>query len=414
LSGGAKRLLTDCWIWSLVAGVSGTVAAALFIGLQDVAWPVSLSSQILGTCFVVAGLLGLVCVVLLIVNGRPVGSGKVSSVVQLAFISGGAVAALYVDLTIVAYSFRYEAGQAWLFGLLALDCASLTLFTLPATWKVITKGVKNAGITLAVLGVAANFWFQSFYLPENAQVGIEYGLSVGRVVTLGSDRLVTLHLTMDNHSPVAALIVGSMVVVSGLDYKNPRHPKHISNKRARKQAQQRARAYAISLTGRPPDKSAAVPNPNIRFSGKLKSTALTILQPVNSDSYLFPDDAYARDFDVVIPNHRIAALDVKLFVQFTRTTRLLLGPHITSAMKRYKSCPNDKKSSWYVKESALLRFTRGTQILDTYWCADLGKPFINWTVVGAGGAHDSAKAESGIASNFDVYSSSHDDIIVLH
>jgi hypothetical protein len=410
----AKRLLTICWIWSLVVGVSGTVVAALFIGLQDVAWPVSLSSQILGTCFVVAGILGLVCVGLLIVNRRLFGSGRVFSVAQLAFISGGAVAALYVDLTIVAYSFRYEVGKAWLFGVLALDCASLILLTLPAAWKVITKGVKNAGITLAVLGVAVNFWFQSFYLPANAQVGIEYGLSVGHVVTLGSDRLVTLHLTMDNHSPVAALIVGSMVVVSGLDYKNPRHPEAVSNKTAQKRAQQRARAYAVGLTGRPPDKSATVPNPNVRFSGKLKSTALTILQPVNSDSYLFPDDAYSRDFDVVIPDHRIVALDVKLFVQFTRTTRLLLGPHITSTMKRYKSCPNDKVSSWYVKESALLRFTRGTQVLDTYWCADLGKPFINWTVVGAGGVQYSPKAESGIASNFDVYSSSHDDIIVLH
>jgi hypothetical protein len=391
-------------------GVSGTAVAALFIGLQDVVWPVSLSSQILGACFVVAGIFSLSCAGLLRVNGPFLTTENVMRNVRLAFIPGGAVAALYVDLTIVAYSFRYEPRKAWIFGVLALDCASLIFLTLPAAWKVI----KKPGISLTVLGVAANFWFQSVYLPENAQVGIEYGLSVGRVVTVGGDRLVTLHLTMDNHSQVAALIVGSMVVVSGLEYKNPRHPKHISDKTARTQAQQQARAYAISLTGGPSNKSAAVPNPNVRFNGKLQSTALTILQPVNSDSYLFPDDAYSRDFDVVIPDRRITALDVKLFVQFTRTTRLLLGPHITSAMKNYKkSCPNDKKSSWYVKESALLRFTRGAQILDTYWCADLGKPFIKWTVVGAGGAHDSAAAESGIASNFDVYSSSHDDIIVL-
>jgi hypothetical protein len=408
LPGDAKKRLTRFWMWLIVLGVLVTVAAALWIGLQDVVWPVSLSSQILGACLVVAGILGFVCAGLLIVNG------KAPSDVQLALIAGGGVAALYIDLTIVAYSFRYEAGKAWFFCVLALDCASLILKTLPAAWKAITKSVKNAGITLAVLGVAANFWFQSLYLPENAQVGIEYGLSVSPVVTVGRDRLVTIHLTMDNHSPVAAVIVGSMVVVSGLDYQNSRKSKVLSNNKAQKLAQQRARTYAASLTGRPLDKSAAVPNPNVRFDGKLKSTALTILQPVNSDSYLFPDDAYSRDFDVVIPDHRIAALDVKLYVQFARTTRLLLGPHIASTLKHHGSCSNDKISTWYVKESALLRFTRSTQILDTYWCADLSKPFIYWTVVGGGGTHDSPAAESGIASNFDVYSSSHDDIIVLH
>jgi hypothetical protein len=406
----AGKIQNGFWNWPLAVGVLGTVAAALWVGFQDLVWPVSLSSQILGICFVVAGLFGLVSAALLIVNAPPFQENRETCGNRLAFIVGGAVAALYVDLTIVAYSFRYQAGKAWLFSALAVDCAALTAWTLPAAWGSVTKGVRNAGITLAALGVAANFWFQSFYLPENAQVGVEYGLSAGPVVTLGSDRFVTIDLTIHNNSSATALIVGSMAVVSGLDYLESRNPKAISRHRA----QELARAYAASLTGRPPGKSAAVPNPNVRFSGKLESEALTILQPINSDSYLFPDDTYSRDFDVVIPDRRIVALDVKLFAQFTRTTRLVLGSHISSTMKRYRSCANDKQSGWSIKESALLRFTRGSQHLYSYWCADLYKPFISWRVFSAGGTHDSARAERALGSTFDVYSSSRDEIIVLH
>jgi hypothetical protein len=304
-----KILLSRAWIWPIALGILGSAAAALWIGFQDVAWPVSLSAQTLGVFFVIAGLSGLVSAGVLLVKALPFARWAATGSVQLAFISGGAVAALYVDLTIVAYSFRYQPGRASLFGVLALSCAYLVWLTLPPAWKDISKGMKNTGITLAALSIAANFWFQSFYLPANAQAGIEYGLSVGPVVKSGKNTLVTIYLTLSNHSPVdTELVINSMVAVSGLDYENHQKAKVISDA----EAQRRAYSYAASLTGRSSGKSAAVPNPNVRFDGTLKSTALTILQPVNSDSYLFPDDTYSRDFDVVIPSRRIGALDVKL------------------------------------------------------------------------------------------------------
>lgn len=162
----AKVLLNSFWIWPIAVGVLGTSATGLWIGFQDMVWPVSLFAQILGSFLFVAGLSSLVSAVLLLSKALPFRRWTTTSSGQLAFISGGAVAGLYIDLTIMAYSFRYEVGKTWLFGVLALDCACLAWRTLPTAWKHLSKSAKGIGITLAGLGAVANFWFQGFYLPR--------------------------------------------------------------------------------------------------------------------------------------------------------------------------------------------------------------------------------------------------------
>jgi hypothetical protein len=280
---------------------------------------------------------------------------------------------------------------------------------LPAAWGSLSKTVKGAGITLAALGTLTNFWYQSIYLPENAQVGVEYGVSLGPVVTSGHLRLVTVDVSMDNESPVTALTLGSMVVVNGLVYKSSGGGTIATGK----QAQDRARKYAASLAQRP-GQAAAIANPNDQLSGNLEPQQLTIVRPVENDSYLFPDDVYTRDFDVVISNPKIIALEIKLYVFFARTTRLSLGASVTSSTSGITNCKNGAQSAWYINQSALIRFTRGTQILYSDWCANVGDPFISWRVGAPKGTHDSAGAETSIGTGINVINSSRDDIFVLN
>jgi hypothetical protein len=99
---------------------------------------------------------------------------------------------------------------------LALLCASVASVTLPRSWKYLGKGLKAVGISLTALASAAYFWYQSVYVPENTSLGIYYDLTLGSIIRSGSDRLVSVDLTMEDESSVTALTLGSIVVVSGM------------------------------------------------------------------------------------------------------------------------------------------------------------------------------------------------------
>lgn len=392
--------LRKIWLLSMAVGLGGTAVVALWLGIQDVVWDVSLLTQILGAFFIGAGLAASVSAAMLVVKPLPFQRWQKISTDQLACIAGGAIAGIYVDLTIVLYSFRYQPIKAWLFGALGLNCVFLTLQTLPNAWKVISKSVKGVGITLGILGSAANFWFVSFYLPMNTQVGVEYGLSLGPVMRSGGDRLATLDLTMDNKSSVTALTIGSMVVVRGVSYTNVG--------KSNVTPQQRMSAYADSLAGQAAGGSAEVQNPNVQFDGRPSYVVLTILRPIDDDTYLFSNDTFSHYFNVMIPEGNIVALDVEVYVQYARTTRLTLSGQLRP-VKQFRSCPDDVQSAWNVNQSALIRFTHGSQAVYSNWCADLASPSINSSVVGA----DSRKAEEGIASNYSVTTSTREEDFML-
>jgi hypothetical protein len=396
------RRLQNIWLLLMAVGLGVTAPVALWLGLQDVVWEVSLPAQILGAFFIVAGLAASVSAVMLVVILLPFPRGRETSRHHVKYIAGGAISGIYVNLTIVLYSFRYQPVKAWLSGALALNCIFLTYLTLPAAWGAISKSVKGVGITVALLGSAANFWFVSFYLPANTQVGIEYGLSLGPMVRSGGDRLVTLDLTMDNKSSVTALTVGSMVIVRGVSYTNAG--------RSNTTPQERMFEYADSLAGQPADGSAAVQNPNLQFDGRQSSVVLTILRPIDDDTYLFSNDTFSHYFNVVIPEGNIVALDVEVYVQYARATRLTLSGGSRRAIRHDPSCRDEEQSAWNVDQSALVRFTHGSQMLHSIWCADPAKPSINTTVSGA----DSPKAEADIASNISVIDSTREEEIALH
>ena len=246
---------------------------------------------------------------------------------QSGSIAGAAVAGLYVTLTIVWHSFRYEPDKAWLFAVLAGVCLSLAIQIVPAAWQSISNFVKAAGITLVLLGSAANFWFQSVYLPENTQEGIQYAVSVNSVVKSGSGWIAMLDFTMENQSSVTAITLGTMVIVRELVF--PANHAVVPSGTA----QYNINNYAKDLFIKNATATwAAAPDPNIGTSGNDQPKILTIIQPIGNNSDLHPNDTVGREFDVVIPPippNKVAALEVQWHVLYARSTRLLHSATIT-------------------------------------------------------------------------------------
>ena len=297
--------LARAWHLTVIVVLAGITAIAVWLGFQDVIWPESLPAQILGVFFTAAGTITLVGALLVAARALPAAPKRALGDVQNAYIAAAATAGLYVTLTLVIRSFRYQPDKAWLLAILAVCCLVLAIQAVPAGWAGIGRFVKGAGITLALLGTAAGFWFQSIYLPENTLVGIQYGVSVSPAVASGSDRLVTLDFTMEDQSSVTAVALGSMVIVRGLIY---------------------------------PDSGA---------SGNQTSRVLKVLQPITDNSYVFPNDVVSHDFDVVIPaipKEYVAALQVQTYVLYARSTDLKLGNHYRSNGVSSSHCSGSQTS----------------------------------------------------------------------
>ncbi len=377
---------------------------AIWLGSQDVLWPVSVTAETLGAFFVVAGTVTLVGAVLVAVSGL-FPKDHAAAVAQISYKAAAAVAGLYITLTITVHSFRYEPVKAGLYGALAILCLLLAIHTLPHAWPNITKSVKNIGITLGVLGGVASFWYQSFYLPESTQVGLQYGLSVVSVTPSGHDRIVTLDLTMEDQSSVVALTLGSMVVVSGLTF-----PKATAE--STPAAQQNMDKYAQDLAT-PPPAGAPPANPNVGSSGNPNAVILTVMRPVNNDSFMFPGDTFSRDFDVVVPKSNITTLEINLSILYARTTRLALGTSYRPVIIAPSWCNEDEQASWNINQSALVRYTRGAQIFYSDWCANATSPFITWSIQATGGKSDTAREVYEIGNDIGIEHSTRTEIFTL-
>jgi hypothetical protein len=357
--GGAGRIFS--FVLPIIALVlAANAGVALWIGLQDALSPLSLSVRLVGLFYVVAGLLsvvGLMGVYQLERSGffavgsdiatlrrqaKLRGRNGHSGVAQpLARVGAGSAAGLYVDLTIVYYSVHYKTSNVFVFGLLALLCAYWTLSTLPVIWMGLGKELKAAGISIAVIGAAAQFWYSSIYVPENTPVGMEYTFGVGPAASTGA-KIVQFNFTWQVAGSVPAIDLNSMLVVSGINYPNDR------------------------------------------------SVVLRVTQPIQDNSFVFPGDRYTSSFAVAITKPWINALQVRLVVDYARAAWLTLGAEReTPAEVSMRSCPQDYQTVWYVQESALRRFTQGTQVVYTDWCDGAKDPtaFIDAGVAGLRGNH---------------------------
>ncbi len=356
-------------------GLTPSAVVALFLGFQDMLWPVSLSSQLVGVTYVIAGLLGLYGVLnvgmllgralqpiaqLMVRNGdanKAITYIRDSSVRSLKSIALAAVAGLYVDVTIVLYSFRYfrhEVVKVLLFAVLALICVFLSRVTLPVLWDDLSKGLKAAGISLVALAGLAQFWYQSVRLPSDAPVGINYTVTLGPSTRSGNDTIVQVNLTAEDTGAVPAVALASMVAVRG-----------------------------------------------IVSPGETTTRILSIFPLIHMGSFFFPSDTFSREFFVVIKNPDISALSVEIQVDFARTSWLALGTmeqglHACSGEPNRKqqcipepyglrdcvnlystkpectsqpalTCPRDVWYQWSAAESALRRFTQGARTVYSQW-----------------------------------------------
>lgn len=376
-------------------GLLVTALVAVWIGIQDVFSAGSLSDQLVGLSYLLAGVTGLAGFAVLIGKTTPPADWR-------AVLAGAGVAAgLYVDITIAFYSFRYEPIKAGIFGALAALDLLLACWLLPT----IAQGRGNidrvfagaAGVA-AALAVVAQFWYQSVYLSGSSQVGIKYSITAGPVLRSGSNRLVTLTLTMKNDSSAPAIVLNSMLVVTGISYVNGAN----SGVASPTETQRNMDAYARTL----PQKSfyfTAPKLPDIGYSGQLKARTLAAWRPLGPNTYLYPNAAYSRDFVVVIPDPGVQAIDARAKIQYARAARLTPGtPYTGSGLNSYPGCKDDKRSAYYIDQSALRRFTDGTLIFITNWCADITQPDIKLYIAGIRGAKESNSTESALVSHYGV------------
>jgi hypothetical protein len=248
-------------------------------------------------------------------------------------IAVAAVVGLYIDLTIVFYSFHYKPIYVVIFALLALFCACLARITMPVLWNQLGKGLKATGISLAALGVAVQFWYQSVYIPGNTPVGMNYAITLGTVTQSAGDSLIQVNLTLEDTGSVPAIALATMVIVRG---------------------------ESLPSTQQTP--------------------ILKIFPAVDNGYLFFPNDPLSREF-VVITNSKINALDITMKVDFTRTTWLTLrGGSETIPL----GCPQNEQYGWYAVESNLRRFAQGTQIVYSNWkCTGLEDlaPSVNVNII---------------------------------
>lgn len=324
-------------VMGLVLGVNAGIA--LWIGLQDAFSPLSLSVRLLGLFYMIAGLLslgGLVGVHRLWRSGFFPTAAAISTIREharrhmlqedsavtqpLVWVGAGSFAGLYIDLTITYYSVHYNIIYVYIFMLLAVICAYWVLSTLRVIWYSLDKELKAVGISIALIGTAGQFWYSSIYIPENTAVGMEYTFGMGPANSTGT-RIVQFNFSWQVAGSVPAVDLNSMLVVSGIDY--------------------------------PGD----------------QSVVLRVLQPIQDDSFIFPGDKYTSSFAVAITEPWINALQVSLVVDYARATWLTLGAQRGKTTEgSIQDCPQDYRTEWYLQESALRRFTQGTQVVYADWC----------------------------------------------
>lgn len=332
-------LLLPASIWLMAAALLWTTAVALWIGLEDLFWPVSLAAQFLGLFYLLGGLAGIAGLVALASPpsvARPL-SGREQTPWrgyrtsprpwQIASVFGGAIAGFYIDVTIIRYSLGYRIRTTWTFAVLALLCFCLACVMLPkllAVWKSVARGLKGFGLSVALLGLIAQFWYVGVYAPENTPVGIDFAITVGPTARSGDDKIIQVNLTMEDAGSVAAVALGSMVVVSGISY---------------------------------PDGTI---------------TTLKVLKPISDASFLLPGDTVSYDFPVIIAKPGINALRFALTVDFARTSWLILGQRRGSTTGYYShNCtrsPSDTRSEWYVVENHVHSFAQGPEVLYSDYC----------------------------------------------
>ena len=360
-------------------GMLANAAVALCIGVLDLLSPVTLSAQLIGLSYFIAGLVSVIGVYGVSQLFRKVLQRMVAATAPaeqalhlslfgyligyrvwtqsflkrlakaedddyrrflalvrdestrpLEIIVSAAVAGLYIDWTLFYYSFHYIVFYAIISGILGLLYTCLAGLIVPAIWKDVSRGLKAFGFSLAAFGAVTQFWYQSVYVPENTATGMEYSFSIGSPVQSNLGKIVQVHVAMEDTGSVPNVVLASMVVATVTNYQK------------------------------------GDPRP--------KTTFLDNFRPISNDAFLFPDETYSFDHTETITEPGVNVLQFQLTVIFARTTWLTLG--VPRTTKDQPCGPYSTQSVSDIGESHLRQFTQGNQVIFSDWCP--------WNTVSAG------------------------------
>jgi hypothetical protein len=345
-----------------------TGGSGLVMGLANVANAASLADQIYGAAYVVAGVIATTGAVAaltpsawLTARQTPVGAGFRSTPVAIGFLAG-----LYITATLALFSSAYSPDKMLLFIAFACICVvGLGLLALRGDLGNIGFAGKAVGLSLGVVLSAAQLWYQSIYLPENTEVGLQIALALEPTkITAGRTHFAHLHLTVENRSSDAAVVLTSMVTITGVKYVPSPGAGSLSNKATQ------SREVQEGTEANPPD------GMDVRYRAKAHHAVLAVDRVIDDGSKLVSDNAYSRNLLVAIPDSGYQELDATIQIDYARVTRLSLGSDRRLPPRTERSCNHDVRSVWSINQSPLRRFTRGREILITNWCADLGSEHI--------------------------------------
>lgn len=359
-------LVARCLV--LLIGVPAA-ALALWIGVIDLFSPPTLADRLLGILYLLVGLfvvLG-VCLEFLI-----------NHIQSRAFALGASIGSIYIYASLADYAWYARPDYARVSGAMAVlsFLLSLHLFRRVLVARVsISRIGRVAAVGGGLLGAVTAFGtvaYQSIYLPENAQVGMETTITVGQPVT-GSDgeSFVPVQITLQNKASVTAVALTSMVIVTGVSFSGSNSSVSAST------AQQREVQIGQETAN----------NPNLTFDGTVHETRLAIDRLVGDGSELYGDgDEYQTNLVVPIPrSSRFQQIDVRTQLDYARTARLQLKSSFGNEVISVPGCTHDIITRWHLRQSQLDTLTHGTQVLLTNWCADTGDEQVWSNVVGPPG-----------------------------
>ena len=141
---------------------------------------------------------------------------------------------------------------------------------------------------------------------------------------------------------------------------------------------------------------------------------MTVLRPIGNASYLYSGARFTKDFVVIVPKQKIDALNVRILVQYVRSTRILFGDDAKIEKKSLTTCQHneDGRFSWDVGQSNLRTFTNGPLILYSDWCAQLSNPFIGYGISGVQN-HQSYSQQKDIADRWGVLQDTRSETFLL-
>ena len=153
---------------------------------------------------------------------------------------------------------------------------------------------------------------------------------------------------------------------------------------------------------------------NVDYGGSESRTLLTVGWVFTDGSHVFPGVEVTDPIVVALPSPGFRQLDVRIQYDYARETQVIFKrPYAGPVLKHEFNCRDDIQSGWYLRESELIRFTRGTQVVTTNWCAQPGSERVFSDVFGPPGSHISGAEVSHNDHAYGLNSSLRFDMFVL-